>query len=140
MTIQNVTESNFNNYKRFSFKSRPQNSHRFESDSGHEYLKEVETRDKSPEYDVRDSDESIVHKSMPKTKGEKRFYLYKDKIATRIDRSDKQWHTFLNYNGDITPKMHNTVVFDQELDRKENVVHSKYPIRLSLSRPLKVHD
>lgn len=35
MTLQTVTESNFNNFKRFSFKSQPQNSHKFESDSGH---------------------------------------------------------------------------------------------------------
>ena len=86
MTLQTITESNFNNFKRFSFQSRPQNSHKFESDSGHEYLKDVEIREKSPEHDVRDSDESIVHKSMPKTKGEKRFFLYKDQIRTRIDR------------------------------------------------------
>ena len=44
-----------------------------------------------------------MHKSMPKTKGEKRFYLYKDKIATRIDRSDKNWHTFLQYKDEVKP-------------------------------------
>jgi len=32
---------------------------------------------------------------MPKTKGEKRFYLYREQIATRKDRTDKDWHTFL---------------------------------------------
>jgi hypothetical protein len=35
---------------------------------------------------------------MPKTKGEKRFYLYKEKIVTRKDRADKDWHTFLQYD------------------------------------------
>lgn len=140
MTLQTVTESNFNNFRRFSFKSKPQNSHKFESDSGHEYLKEVETREKSPEYDVRDSDESIVHRSMPKTKGEKRFFLYKDDIKTRIDRSDKQWNTFLEYKADIQPKLNKTITIDQQIDRKDNVVHSNYPIRLSLTRPLKVLD
>lgn len=77
LNLQTITESNFNNYQRFSFRSKPQKSHHFESDFGHEYLKEVETRDKSPEYDVRDSDESFVHNSMPKTKGEKRFSMYR---------------------------------------------------------------
>lgn len=77
ITLQTVTESNFNNYKRFNLKKNPQKSHRFESDSGHEYLKEVETRDKSPSYDIQASDESFVQKSMPKTKGEKRFSLYR---------------------------------------------------------------
>ena len=52
MTLQTVTESNFNNYRRFNLKAKPQKAHKFESDSGHEYLKEVETREKSPEYDI----------------------------------------------------------------------------------------
>lgn len=77
MTLQTVTESNFNNFKRFSFKPRLQRAHQFESDSGHEYLREVEERDRSPEYDVQASNETFVHRSMPKTKGEKRFYLYR---------------------------------------------------------------
>ena len=89
---------------------------------------------------MRDSDESIVHKSMPKTKGEKRFFLYKDEIKTRIDRSDKQWHTFLEYNPDIKQKLNKTITIDQQTDRKDNIVHSNYPIRLSLTRPLKVRD
>ena len=55
---------------------------------------------------------------MPKTKGEKRFFLYKDKIVTRIDRSDKSWHTYLDYKDAPHPKLHDTVVFDQALDRK----------------------
>ena len=80
-----------------------------------------------------------MHKSMPKTKGEKRFYLYKDQIVTRHDRSDKNWHTFLGYNTEIE-RMNKTINFDQTIDRKENEVHSKYPIRLSLSRPLNVRD
>jgi hypothetical protein len=41
MTLQTVTESNFNNFRRFSFKSKPQTSHKFSSYSGHEYLKGV---------------------------------------------------------------------------------------------------
>jgi len=39
--IQNITESNFNNYKRFSFKPRMWKAHAFDSDSNHQYLKEV---------------------------------------------------------------------------------------------------
>ena len=48
MTLQTITESNFNNYKRFSFQPRVQRAHNFDSDSGHEYLREVEERDRSP--------------------------------------------------------------------------------------------
>ena len=43
-TLQTVTESNFNNFKRFSFKARTQKAHPFDSDSGHQYLREVEER------------------------------------------------------------------------------------------------
>jgi hypothetical protein len=41
LNLQTITESNFNNFKRFSFKSKPQKAHQFESDFGHEYLKDV---------------------------------------------------------------------------------------------------
>ena len=37
---------------------------------------------------------------MPKTKGEKRFDLYREKIATRIDRADKHWNVYLDYNSE----------------------------------------
>ena len=77
---------------------------------------------------------------MPKTKGEKRFFLYKDQVRTRIDREDKQWHTILAYDADIKPKLNKTITIDQQIDRKDNIVHSNYPIRLSLTRPLKVLD
>lgn len=138
--LQTVTESNFNNYKRFSFKPREHKSHSFQSDSAHQYLKEVETREKSPEYDILAINESFAHRSMPKTKGEKRFYLYKEKIATRFDRADKEWLTFLDYDAKERHRLHNAVDFDQTLPRRENEVHSSYPIRLSLSRPLRVRD
>jgi hypothetical protein len=75
---------------------------------------------------------------MSKTKGEKRFYLYREKIATRHDRVDKQWHTFLDYDANphkIKPRISQTITIDQTTDRKDNEVHSSYPIRLSLSRP-----
>jgi hypothetical protein len=138
--LQTVTESNFNNYKRFSFKPREQKSHSFQSDSAHQYLKEVETREKSPEYDILAVNESFAHRSMPKTKGEKRFYLYKEKIVTRFDRSDKEWLTFLDYDAKERHRLQNAIDFDQTLPRRENEVHSSYPIRLSLSRPLQVRD
>ncbi len=78
-----------------------------------------------------------MHRSMPRTKGEKRFYLYKDVIATRLDRSDNNWHTILEY--DVKePRNEKQIVFSQTLDRKDNDIHSKYPIRLSLSRPIRV--
>jgi hypothetical protein len=38
-TLQTITESHFNNYRRFSLKSHPEKSHHFASDSGHHYLK-----------------------------------------------------------------------------------------------------
>lgn len=47
-TVSTITESHFNNYNRFSFKSRPQKAHHFVSDSGHQYLREVEERERSP--------------------------------------------------------------------------------------------
>jgi hypothetical protein len=59
---------------------------------------------------------------------------------TRRDRADKDWHTYLEYDTQREKKIHNAVDFDKALDRKDNEVHSKYPIRLSLSKPLKVHD
>lgn len=137
-TLQTVTESHFNNYHRFSFQSRPDKSHPFTSDSGHQYLKkEVEDRDRLPEYDITSTDESFLHRSMPKTKGEKRFYLYRDRIITRHDRSDKYWHTFLEYDSEEKKKT-TAINFHQTLDRRDNDVHSKYPIRLSLSKPVRV--
>jgi hypothetical protein len=75
--LQTITESNFNNFKRFSFKARVQKAHPFDSDSGHQYLREVEEREKSPEYDIQASNEAYVHRSMPNTKGEKRFPLFR---------------------------------------------------------------
>jgi len=123
LNLQTITESNFNNFKRFSFKSKPQKAHKFESDFGHEYLKEVETRDKSPEYDIRDSDESIVHRSMSKTKGENRFSLYREKIATRHDRADKEWHTFLEYDASphkLKPRISQTITIYHTTDRRDN--------------------
>ena len=76
---------------------------------------------------------------MPKTKGEKRFFLYKEMIANRHDRSDKNWHTFLEYEWKM-PKKTSTIDFDQTLDRRDNDIHSKYPIRLSLSKPIKIRE
>ena len=101
----NVTESNFNNYKRFALKARTWRAHDFNSDSGHQYLKEVETRDKSPEYNVMEAKESFMHRAMPETKGEKRFFLYRDQVKTRVDRSDKDWHTYLDYNWHKQPEV-----------------------------------
>lgn len=77
---------------------------------------------------------------MPKTKGEKRFYLYREKIATRKDRADQHWHTFLEYHPANIHHLANTLDFDQRTERRENEVHSKYPIRLSLTRPLRVRE
>lgn len=136
-TLQTITESNFNNFRRFSFQSHPEHSHHFASDSAHQYLKEVEDRDRLPEYDILATNESFMHRSMPKTKGEKRFFLYKDKIATRVDRSDHYWHTFLDYETE-KGKKRPAVDFNQTLSRKDNDIHSKYPIRLSLTKPIRV--
>lgn len=138
-TLQTVTESHFNNYRRFSFQSRPQRAHLFTSDSGHEYLREVEERERSPEYDIASANESFMHKSMPKTRGEKQFFLYREKIATRHDRVDKNWHTFLEYEPNM-PRNGKQADFNQTLDRRDNDVHSKYPIRLSLSRPIRIKN
>lgn len=78
-----------------------------------------------------------MHRSMPNTKGEKRFFLYKDRIVTRVDRSDRNWHTFLEYEKE-KGKRRAAVDFNQTLSRKDNDIHSKYPIRLSLSKPVRV--
>jgi hypothetical protein len=136
-SLQTITESHFNNYRRFSFQSHPEKSHPFGSDSAHQYLREVEDRDRLPEYDILATDESFMHRSMPKTKGEKRFFLYKDQIVTRHDRSDKDWHTFLEYDS-THPNRTAAADFNQTVSRKNNDVHSKYPIRLSLSKPVRV--
>ena len=127
-----MTESNFNNFKRFALKARTWRAHDFKSDSPHKYHREIEIRDKSPEYNVAESKESFMHQAMPETKGEKRFFLYRNKIATRIDRADKNWHTYLQYDCNNPPPIRPSVDFDKTTDRKPNVVHSGYPIRLSL--------
>lgn len=54
-TLKETMESNFNNYDRFKFRSRENRAHSFQSDFGHQYLLEVEKRDRSPEYDVTES-------------------------------------------------------------------------------------
>ena len=68
-SLRETIESNFNNFDRFKFKSREFRAHSFRSDFGHEYLKDVELRDRSPEYDIEAGDESIIRKSMVKPKG-----------------------------------------------------------------------
>ena len=136
-TLQTITQSHFNNYRRFSFQSHPDKSHHFVSDSAHQYLKQVEERDRMPEYDLLATNETFVHKSMPKTRGEKRFFLYRDQIRARQDRSDKNWHTFLEYDSQQLRKT-SAVDFNQTVNRKDNDIHSKYPIRLSMSKPVRV--
>jgi hypothetical protein len=68
-TLRETIESNFNNFDRFKFKPREYRAHNFKSDFGHEYLKEVETRERSPEYNIEVGDESFIRKSMAKPKG-----------------------------------------------------------------------
>ena len=58
--------------------------------------------------------------------------MYRNKVATRVDRADKDWHTYLEYNSNQPPEIRPSVEFDKTTDRKPNVVHSDYPIRLSL--------
>jgi len=53
---------------------------------------------------------------MPETKGEKRFFMYRDKIATRHDRNDKIWHTFLEYNTHRDERF-TTIDFNKTTDR-----------------------
>lgn len=67
------------------------------SDFGHKYLMEVEKREKSPEYNVLDSNEEITRKSMIRPKVFVEFDKFKETITTRIDRNDPDWHTKLIY-------------------------------------------
>jgi hypothetical protein len=66
--------------------------------------------------------------------------MYKEQIVTRHDRSDQNWNTYLEYETERKPRLNNTIAFDEGLDRRPNEVHSQYPIRLSLSKPLQVRD
>ena len=52
-TLQETTESNFNNYKRFSMRANKKKCHNFKSDFPHQYLRSIENREIEPEYDVR---------------------------------------------------------------------------------------
>jgi len=96
-SLKATIESNFNNFDRFKFKPREFRAHSFRSDFGHEYLKEVETRDRSPEYDIQTGNESFIQQSMSKPKGFIEFDKYREMIATRLDRNDPNWHTKLLY-------------------------------------------
>jgi hypothetical protein len=100
-------------------------------------LREVEEGERMPEYDVLATNESFLHKAMPPPKGEKRFFLYRDQVRTRQDRNDRHWHTFLEYESDQLRRT-TAVDFNQTLNRRSNDIHSKYPIRLSLSKPVRV--
>lgn len=51
-TLRGTTESNFNNYRRFSMKSGADKSHAFKSDSGHQFHRAIENREIEPEYDI----------------------------------------------------------------------------------------
>lgn len=117
-TLSTIVESNFNNYERFGWKAKPTRAHDFNSDDSHQYLREVEEREKSPEYDLMGSDESIIRMSMAKTKGEKRFYKYREKIRTKYDRADPDWFTSLLYNTEQKWRVRNTGLFEQSPGRK----------------------
>lgn len=130
-SLKDTIESNFNNFERFKLKPREYKAHSFRSDFGHEYLKEIETRDRSPEYNIEACNESFVRPSMSKAKGFMEIDKFREIIATRFDRNDPEWHTKLAYEP-LEERSNRTISFDQLLDRRPNDIHSKYPMRISL--------
>lgn len=77
---------------------------------------------------------------MRKPRGELRFNLFRNEIRTRVDRADPHWMQTLDYSPDIEmdasrekiKKISATIDFNTHTNRKENFVHSSYPIRQSL--------
>jgi hypothetical protein len=90
--------------------------------------------DKLPEYDVLKQNEGFLRLAMAKPKGSMQFDRFKEKIVTRLDRFDPEWHTQLQYES-IKQKetsLEKKLCFDNQTNRQPNDIHSKYPIRLSL--------
>ena len=54
-TLQQTTESNFNNFQRFSMTARKDKAHSFTSDSGHQFQRGIYQREIEPEYDIMGS-------------------------------------------------------------------------------------
>ena len=68
---------------------------------------------------------------MREPRGQVKFNLNKDKIKTRLDRSDPDWMQNLDYKPEnlSTLRDHNTIDFDLLTSRKPNEVFSQYPFR-----------
>ena len=69
-----------------------------------------------------------------KPKGSLQFDRFKEKIVTRLDRFDPEWHTQLEYlpNTQKETSLEKKLCFENQTNRQPNDIHSKYPIRLSL--------
>ena len=79
--------------------------------------------------------EEFFRMSMRSPKGELRTNTFREQIKTRKDRADPHWMQTIQYErnyGSIDAKNNATIDFDQNLSRKINEVHSKYPIRQSM--------
>lgn len=69
----------------------------FNSSVGHRYLKEVDDKDDTPEfYNIQQSKESLIRKSFKEPRVNVNFGSFRDKIATRYDRVDPNWHLSLD--------------------------------------------
>ena len=78
----------------------------FDSSLGHQYLREVEEREPVPEfYDIESCRQSYIKKSMKDPSIYVNFPQYRKYIATRYDRSDPNWHIYMdNSSGSLKEK------------------------------------
>ena len=75
-------------------------------------MNSIENREIEPEYDVQACREEYTRKSMGRTKGQLRFYLNREKIQTRVDRSDPDWLQTLDYNPEKITTLDNSKTID----------------------------
>lgn len=93
----------------------------FEHSPGHVYGSELFKPNNNPEpYDISESNEAFVKKSMSNPRGYTKFDLYRDHIAMRSDRIDPNWGMHINYEDlYINPsREHSTISIKKNTERK----------------------
>lgn len=100
---------------------------KFEDFIGHKYGDQIAEPKLIPDvYDVQNSNESFIKKSMSNPRGHIRFDRYRDQYKTRADRIDPYWGMTLEYEDSPSnpeEKKHRppkTIDFDKTSDRKPN--------------------
>lgn len=119
--------------------SKPQRPKRlkglsFESSVGHQYSKEIDEKEPVPEiYDIEKCKQSFIQKSFIEPNVYVKFASFRDRIATRYDRADPDWHLKMDTSDCRIEQKDLSYDFKNYSPRKLNEVQSKYPIRASLN-------